>query len=209
MASVVELSQDYDRTDVPHIVRCAVQLGVLEGAVVLACSLVMRFTSGAVETAVLTVVLVIGLALVSGLPGLWTRARTIEGIAGAAGIGLAATGVFLLVDVALLQPIGTYTNRWREIGGGSNWWYHPVWWMVGTYMPWMGAWILAHQADKGEHPSPVRMMVGALAFAVMVAVAAVLVHFPRAGWNLPTFGVAFLPGLALATLFSGMGRRAG
>jgi hypothetical protein len=209
MASVVELSQDYDRTDVPHIVRCAVQLGVLEAAFVLACSLVMRFTSGAVETAVLTVVLVIGLALVSGLPGLWTRARTIEGIAGAAGIGLAATGVFLLVDVALLQPIGTYTNRWREIGGGSNWWYHPVWWMVGTYMPWMGAWILAHQADKGEHPSPVRMMVGALAFAVMVAVAAVLVHFPGAGWNLPTFGVAFLPGLALATLFSGMGRRAG
>ena len=209
MASVVELSQDYDRTDLPHIVRCAIQLGVLEAAFVLGCSLVMRFTSGAVETAVLAVVLVIGLALVSGLPGLWTRARTIEGIAGAAGIGLAATGVFLLVDVALLQPIGTYTNRWREIGGGSNWWYHPVWWMVGTYIPWMGAWILAHQTDKGERPSLVRMMVGALVFAVLVAVAAVLAHFPGAGWNLPTFGVAFLPGLALATLLSGMGRRAG
>ena len=37
--------------------------------------------------------------------------------AGAAGIGLAAAGVYLLVDVSLLQPIGTYTNRWREIGG--------------------------------------------------------------------------------------------
>jgi type IV secretory pathway VirB2 component (pilin) len=209
MASVVELSQDYDRTDVPHIVRCAIQLGVLEAAFVLACSLVMRFTSGTAETIALAVVITIGLALVSGLPGTWTRARTIEGIAGAAGIGLAAAGVFLLVDVALLQPIGTYTNRWREIGGFSNWWYHPVWWMVGTYLPWMGAWTLAHQADKGHRPSLISMMVGAIACTVAVGVAAVLTHFPGAGWNLPTFGIAFLPGLALATLFSGIGRRAG
>jgi hypothetical protein len=209
MASAVELSQEYDRTDVAHIVRCGIQLGVLEAAFVLGCSLVMRFLSGAAETVVLAIVLVIGLALVSGLPGLWTRARTIEGIAGAAGIGLAATGVFLLVDVSLLQPIGTYTNRWREIGGFSNWWYHPVWWMVGTYMPWMGAWTLAHQADKGQQPSLVGMMVGALACTAAVGVGAVLIHFPGAGWNLPTFGVAFLPGLGLATLLSGMGRRGG
>lgn len=209
MASAVELSQEHDRTDVPHIVRCGIQLGLLESALVLVCSLVMRFLSGPAETVVLAIVLVIGLALVSGLPGLWTRARTIEGIAGAAGIGLAAAGVYLLVDVALLQPIGTYTNRWREIGGFSNWWYHPVWWMVGTYLPWMGAWILAHQADKGQHPSLVAMMTGALACTAIVGVAAALMHFPGAGWTLPTFGVAFLPGLGLATLLSGMGRRPG
>ena len=203
MASAVELSQDYDRTDVPHIVRCGIQLGVLEAAVVLACSLVMRFTSGAAETAILALTL-------SGLPGVWTRARTIEGIAGAAGIGLTAAGVFLLVDVALLQPIGTYTNRWMQIGGFSNWWYHPVWWMVGTYMPWMGAWILAHQADKGQRPSIVSMMTGALACTAVLGIAAVLIHFPPgAAWNLPTFAIAFLPGLALATLLSGMGRRGG
>lgn len=209
MASAVELSQEHDRTDVPHIVRCGIQLGLLESALVLVCSLVMRLLSGPAETVVLAIVLMIGLALVSGLPGLWTRARTIEGIAGAAGIGLAAAGVYLLVDVALLQPIGTYTNRWREIGGFSNWWYHPVWWMVGTYLPWMGAWILAHQADKGQHPSLVAMMTGALACTAIVGVAAALMHFPGAGWTLPTFGVAFLPGLGLATLLSGMGRRPG
>ncbi len=209
MASAVELSQEHDRTDVPHIVRCGIQLGLLESALVLVCSLVMRLLSGPADTVVLAIVLMIGLALVSGLPGLWTRARTIEGIAGAAGIGLAAAGVYLLVDVALLQPIGTYTNRWREIGGFSNWWYHPVWWMVGTYLPWMGAWILAHQADKGQHPSLVAMMTGALACTAIVGVAAALMHFPGAGWTLPTFGVAFLPGLGLATLLSGMGRRPG
>jgi hypothetical protein len=52
------------------------------------------------------------------------------------------------------------------------------------------------------------MMAGALAFTALAGIAAVLIHFPGARWNLPTFGIAFLPGLALATLFSGMRRRA-
>ena len=81
-------------------------------------------------------------------------ARTIEGIAGAAGIGLGAAFVFLLLDVVLLQNIGTYTNRWWQIGG-SNWWYHPIWWMVGTFLPWFGAWILANQAARNGRISAV------------------------------------------------------
>jgi len=90
MASSVELVQDYDRTDVPHIVRCSIQLGILESVFVLACSLITRFLEGPAETIPLALVLIVGLALVSGLPGIWTRARTVEGIAGAAGIGLGA-----------------------------------------------------------------------------------------------------------------------
>jgi hypothetical protein len=206
MASVVELRRDYDLTDIPRIVRCAGQLGLLEALFVLLLSLITRYTDGPIETVVLAIVLVIGLALVSGLPGTWTRARTIEGIAGAAGIGLGATVVFLLTDVALLQPIGTYTNRWRELGGSSNWWYHPVWWMVGTFLPWMGAWILANQANRGRRPSIVTMMITAVGFAAVLAVVAILIHFPGASWSLPTFGVAFLPGIAAANVFSGMGR---
>lgn len=209
MASSVELAQAYDRTDVPHIVRCSIQLGFFESVIVLICSLITRFLEGPAETIPLALVLLVGLAVVCGMPGIRTRARTVEGIAGAAGIGLGAAGVFLLVDVALLQPIGTYTNRWLEIGGWTNWWYHPVWWMVGTYLPWMGAWILAHQADRGQPQSIIAMMAGAVTFAVLVAIVAVLAHFPGARWNVATFGIAFLPGLALATLFSGMRRRAG
>jgi hypothetical protein len=209
MAGVVELSNEYDRTDVPHIVRRSTQLGIIEAVFVLLASFITRYLDGIAETIPLAIVVLLGLALVSGLPGLWTRARTIEGIAGAAGIGLGATFVFLLVDVALLQPIGTYTNRWREIGGGSNWWYHPVWWMVGTYLPWMGGWILANQSNQGRLPSIPAMMAGAVAFTAICGIAAILIHFPGARWNLPTFGIAFLPGLALATLFSGIRRRAG
>ena len=106
MATAVELQRDIDRTDVPHIVRTSVQLGLLECLFVVLMSFVSRFLAGPVETVLLALLLIVGLALVSGLPGIWTRARTIEGIAGAAGIGLGATAVYLLVDVALLQPLG-------------------------------------------------------------------------------------------------------
>jgi hypothetical protein len=208
MHSAVELRADHDLTSVPALVQGSVKLGLLEAVIVLVISLISRLLPlGLLQTALLAGVLVIGLAAVTLLPGLWTRPRTIEGIAGAAGIGLGAAVVFLLIDVTLLQNIGTYGHRWFDIGGGSNWWYHPIWWMVGTFMPWMGAWILANQLAKAGTVSAGSAYGMALACAVVLAVVAVVIHFPGAGWNLPTFGVAFLPGLALATLLTGLGAK--
>ena len=207
MTSTAELNRDYDLTGVPAIVAGSVKLGLLEGIAVLLFSLASRLLDGVVETIVCGIILIVGLVAVSMLPGLWTRPRTIEGIAGAAGIGLGATAVFLLVDVVLLQNIGTYTNRWYEIGGGSNWWYHPVWWMVGTFIPWMGAWLLANQTNRNGHPSVGQGLITALVLAVLIGAAATLLGFPGAHWGLGTFAVAFLPGLALATLISGIGKR--
>jgi hypothetical protein len=51
------------------------------------------------------------------------------------------------------------------------------------------------------------MMIAALAFTAIFGVLANLIHFPGAVWKLPTFGVAFLPGIAAATVFSGLGVR--
>lgn len=207
MPSTAELKGEYDVTHVPMIVQGAVMLGLLESVLVLLFSLASRFLAGIVEVVVCGIILAVGLAAVTMLPGLWTKPRTIEGIAGAAGIGLAAAGVFLLVDVTLLQNIGTYTNRWHAIGGGSNWWYHPVWWMVGTFLPWLGAWILANQTAKAGRSSPLTGFAVALGAAVVVGAAAVLLGFPGARWTLATFGVAFLPGLVLATVLSSVGQR--
>lgn len=208
MSSAAEASGDYDLTAVPAIVRGAVILGLLESALVLVFSIVNRLLDGPVETILLALILLSGIAAVTLLPGTWTRPRTIEGIAGAAGIGLGATVVFLLVDVVLLQNIGTYTHRWWAIGG-STWWYHPVWWMVGTFMPWMGAWILANQLERNGRTSAPAALGMALALAVVVGVIAVVTGFPGARWSLGTFGVAFLPGLALATAVSALGTRRG
>jgi len=208
MQSAAEARGDHDVTDVPSIVAGAVRLGLFEAVVVLLFSLGSRLLDPPLETIVLAPILLVGLAGVTLLPGLWTRPRTIEGIAGAAGIGLGATVVFLLIDVVLLQHIGTYTNRWYEIGR-SNWWYHPVWWMVGTFLPWMGAWTLANQLDRNGRVSVPAAFGTAVAFAVLAVIVAILVGFPGARWTLPTFGVAFLPGLALATALSAMGTRRG
>ena len=206
MGTAVESRGTYDVTALPHVLRRALVLGAITAIVVVLLSFITRLTSGMIETVAGGIVLLAGLTAVTVLPGTWTRARTIEGIAGAAAIGLAATVVFLLIDVAVLQLFGIYTNRWREIGGGSNWWYHPVWWMVGTFLPWMGGLIIANRAARGRDASMAAIMALALVCTLVVGAVAVLVHVPGATWSLGTFGVAFLPGLAIAAALSAMGR---
>jgi hypothetical protein len=207
MTSAAEAKDGYDATAVPLIVLGSIKLGLIESVLVLVFSLASRFLGGPLETIVCAIILLIGLAAVTMLPGLWIRPRTIEGIAGAAGVGLGAAGVFLLLDVVLLQNIGTYTDRWYAVGGGSNWWYHPVWWMVGAFLPWMGAWILANQTDRRGTPSAPVGFGMAVGLGIVAAVLAILLGFPGARWTLATFAVAFLPGLVLATVVSAIGAR--
>lgn len=206
MSSAVDATARAERDDLPMILRKSVVIGLFTAVAVLLLSFITRFTEGAVETGLGLVVLAAGVYVVGFLPGLWTNARTIDGISAAAGIGLAATVVFLVVDVTLLQPIGTYTNRWRAIGGGSNWWHHPIWWMVGTYLPWMGAYIIANQAARGG-VNLVKAFGLVGVFTVVFGVLAVALHVPHASYGLGTFGVAILPALAVATLVSGLGAK--
>ncbi|MEO8032203.1 MAG: hypothetical protein ABJC74_07485 [Gemmatimonadota bacterium] len=207
MSSVVATRMDADRTNAAFVFQASVKLGVIESVIVLLFALVSRMLDGVPELALEAVLLLIGLTAVTALPGFWTRARTIEGIAGAAGIGLGATVVFTLIDAILFQHVHLYSHRWLDVGGGSNWWYLPVWWMVGTLVPWLGAWILANQADKSGTPSVPTLMITSLVLAIVVAAVAVVAGFPGAAWGIGTFGVAFLPGLALATLISVLGAR--
>jgi hypothetical protein len=209
MATAVDPRSEFDVTALRHVLGKAVILGLVESVMVVLMSFITRFTAPPVETALATIVLLAGLCVVVVGPGLWTRARTIEGIAGAAGIGLGATFFFLLIDVSLLQPAGMYTNRWAEIGGFSNWWYHPVWWMLGTYLPWMGAMTLASRAARGRTATVAGVMVPAVACAVVLAIIGIFIQFPGARWTLATFGVAFIPGVALGALLAALGRRSG
>ena len=79
--------------------------------------------------------------------------------------------------------------------------------MVGTFIPWMGGWILANQVERNGRVSVPAAFGTAVGFAVLVAVVAILGGFPGARWTLGTFGVAYLPGLALATALSALGTR--
>lgn len=205
MTSALSMDSSRDYTDLPNIIRGGVKLGLLYSVLVAVFAILQVQLEGMAELIVCGIILVIGIAALIVLPGLWTRARTIEGIAGAAGIGLMSVFVFLVVDVALFQPFHLYTNRWLEIGGGSNWWYHPVWWMVCTYVCWMGAWIQAHQAAKSGSASPVALVLGTVVLGLVVLALAVVIKVPNAGWNLGSFAVAVLPALALYTLISSFG----
>lgn len=205
MTSAVQVHAAYDQTNLTYVLKRAAQLGLLQVVLVLAFSLVSRFLDGVPELGLRSVIVLAGVAATTLLPGLWTRARSIEGIAGAAGIGLGATAVFTLVDSVLLQWIGTYTNRWLEIGGGSNWWYLPVWWMAGTYLSWMGAFALANQTVKNDDPAPAMVLGMALGLTAACGVAGVMLGVPHASFGLGTFSVAFLPAIALTVVVTGMG----
>lgn len=205
MTSAVQVHGTYDQTNLSHVLRRAGQLGLLQVVLVLAFSVASRFLEGLPELVIRSTIVLAGVAATTLLPGLWTRARSIEGIAGAAGIGLGATVVFTLLDSVLLQWIGTYTNRWLEIGGGSNWWYLPVWWMVGTFLAWMGAYALANQTARSGSPAPGTALGMALAFTAVFGVAGVLLGIPHASFGLGTFSIAFLPAIALTVAVTGMG----
>lgn len=202
MSTAVRAQAGFDQTDAGFLARGSIRLGIVESVIVLAFALAARFLAGTPSLALEALLLIVGLAAVTVLPGLWTRARTIEGIAGAATIGFFATVVFMLVDVAFFQTFHLYTHRWLAIGGGANWWYHPVWWMAGTFMPWLGAWMLANQSARGGAPSAPGVLIASFGAAALLAVVAILAGFPGAQWGIGTFGVAFLPGLALATAIS-------
>lgn len=205
MASAVRLDGDTDTTDIPLIVRCSVILGLIQAITVLLVSVINKAIVGTMDTALTGAVIALGASLTIVLPAGWTKARSIEGISGAAAIGLGATITFLLADVAILQPLGTYTNRWHEIGGHSNWWYHPVWWMAGTFLAWMGAFIHANQAARRGRASAFSVLALVALLSAVCGALAAAVGFPGADWNLPTFAIAVLPALAIGTAVSSVG----
>jgi hypothetical protein len=70
----------------------------------------------------------------------------------------------------------------------------------------MGAFVMANQTAKHGSPSIPGVVGMVVVLAAMLGAAAASIGFPGAGWNVPTFGVAVLPALALAAFASGMGR---
>jgi len=133
--------------------------------------------------------------VVAFFPGQWTAARGTEGIAGAAAVGLVGTVVFSAIDIVLLRPFKAYPWTWDAIGGGSTWWYLPVWWMLGTFLAWMGGIVTASQATLGRSALP------AIAVAVIVAAIARLaglgVSLPAAAGGAFTIVLAALALVAL------------
>ncbi len=170
-----------DRSDLRHIIVSGTKTGAITvGGVALTLAVYRLLPAGSVRDAVVTAVILLAATGVSLLPGRWVVARSAEGVAGAAGVGLWGTVAFMIVDIVVYRPIRAYPWTWDAIGGGATWWYLPIWWMLGTFLAWMGALRLAGQgdADGGLVRSAVPIVAGALVIAGAAAVTRCPVPFP-------------------------------
>jgi hypothetical protein len=139
-----------DRSDLRTVLSSGAKVGVLTAGAVVAYLVLFRVLPPGMPRQIVLSLLVIGGAVGSALwPGTLAAARNVEGIAGAAAIGLCGAVVFSVIDIALLRPFSAYPWTWDAIGGGSSWWYLPVWWMLGTFVAWMGGLLTAGRHSRG------------------------------------------------------------
>jgi hypothetical protein len=187
-----------DRSDFRTVVIGGVKLGLITAGAVVLYVLVARSVTNDGVRAVLESVLVLGAGLAAAfLPGYWCASRNVEGIAGAAAVGLWGSVVFAVIDVAVLRPAHAYPWTWDAVGGGSTWWYLPMWWILGTFLAWMGGVRIAEQATRGA-ASVVRAAAPGVVGAIVLAAAA---HVVASQVILP---LAVGGGLALALVALGV-----
>src|SRR2546425_1231264 len=143
-------SATMDRSEFRHVLLSGTIVGVVTAAAVILYLLVARLLSPGMVTSLLETVLVLaGGVAAAFLPGFFASLRTTQGIASAAAIGLWGTIVFMAIDIILLRPFRAFPWTWDAVGGGSTWWYLPIWWMLGTFLAWMGAIVTAGRAARG------------------------------------------------------------
>lgn len=139
-----------DRSDFRTVLVSGAKVGSLTaGAVVVYLVLLRVLPAGMAREIVLSLVVLAAAVGAALWPGALAAAREVEGIAGAAAIGLCGGVVFSVIDVALLRPLSVYPWTWDAIGGGSSWWYLPIWWMLGTFVAWMGGLLTAGRHARG------------------------------------------------------------
>jgi len=171
-----------DRSDFRHILMSGTKVGLVTGVSVVAFLALSRLLpSGVAQTAFEAMLVLLVGVLVSLLPGQWVGSRGTEGVAGAAAVGLWGTVVFMAFDIVLLRPFQAYPWTWDAIGGGSTWWYLPIWWMLGTFVAWMGGMLTAGRnargpASLGQIATPV--VLGAVVLAVVAKVTIIPVAWP-------------------------------
>lgn len=173
------------RAEFPHILVSGSIVGVVIGVTVILYLIVARLLAPGLVTALLETVLVLaGGVAAAFLPGFFATARTTQGVAVAAAIGLWGTIIFMAIDIILLRPFKAYPWTWDAVGGGSTWWYLPIWWMLGTFVAWMGGLLTAGRAARGGDVAVAALalpvVLGAAILALVVTLARLHVYLPVA-----------------------------
>jgi len=191
-------------TDWRIVVRAGVNVGIVAVVGVVVFAMLSRAMAGGLETLVQSVLILVGGAVFAYYPSMLLRPRDVDGIATAATIGLLGSLVFTVVDTIVLRPINLYHWTWDAIGGGSGFWYIPVWWMGSAFLAWLGAWVVAKSSAERESSIPVlaaqSVAIGAVVGAVIMATG--VIPFHSSG-----FALGFALGLALHVPLSGVMRK--
>lgn len=174
-----------DRSDLRHILMSGTKVGVAIGAAVIVYLVVSRIVPAGIAQGLLQTAVVLAAAVAATfLPAQWTTARSTQGIAGAAAVGLWGTIVFMAIDIILLRPLKAYPWTWDAVGGGSTWWYLPIWWMLGTFVAWLGGLVTAARARRGGDTSiralALPLVLGAVGFAIGIGLGQVRIGLPVA-----------------------------
>lgn len=192
-----------DRSDFRHILVSGTKVGVVIGVSVIVFLAVSRLIPpGIVRALVQTIIVLAAGVAASFLPAYFATARTVQGIASAAAIGLWGTIVFMAIDIVLLRPFHAFPWTWDAVGGGSTWWYLPIWWMLGTFVAWMGGLITAGRAARGGDVSiralALPVVIGAVAMALGLTIGRVGVYLPVAAGAGFTFALTVFAVVAIA-----------
>lgn len=184
-----------DRSEVRTILVAGIQLGILTAIGVVAFALLSRALVGTTARVAQTVLVVVGGMLCAFAPARAIRPRSVDGIAWAAMVGLLGALTFAVLDVVVLRPVHLYSWKWDAIGGGSGFWYLPVWWMGSAVLAWLGAWIVALAARGGREPSA--FVAGLVTAGIAVALLAGGVGTRLMRFGAPDAALSFAVALAL------------
>ena len=132
------------------IVVSGVKLGVITALGVTVFALSSRAMVGTSETVIQSLLVLAGGVVFSFLPAIWMRPTDVDSIAWSALVGLLGALTFTVIDTAILRPLSMYHFTWDQIGGGSGFWYIPVWWMGSAVLAWLGSWLYAIVNRDGQ-----------------------------------------------------------
>lgn len=194
-----------ERYDAPTLLKAGGVIGVATAAGVVLFALLSRALEGPAETVLQSVLVLLGGAVFAYGPAAVVRPRAVDGISWTSLTGLLGALTFTVLDFAVLRPLSIYDWTWDQIGGGSGFWYIPVWWMGSATLAWLGGWIAAEVGvgDDRRRLAVTAAQTTILAVTIFGILGATVAPFSSAVMALG-FAIALVVHLPLAKL---LGRR--
>ena len=189
-----------EHADARTIITGGIKLGILTAAGVAVFVLLSMAMTGTPEIVVQSLLVLVGGITFSFVPALWVQPRSTDGIAWTALVGLLGALTFTVFDTALLRPLDLYPWTWDMIGGGSGFWYIPVWWILAAVLAWLGGWNWAAAGRDGKPVSLVRL--AGLAAGLCVVVFAILALTRIAPVGAAVVGLAWVAALVLQIIIA-------